>query len=150
MYGSASLGGTVKVVPNAPDASELYGELTGGLGYTKDGAGNYEFSGLMNIPLIEDVLAVRMSAYSYLDSGYIDSRMVIGDPNEDRGGAPTLDPINASDTDIFNAEERNQNFIENSNEKETVGMQFAAKYSPTDKFDATLSFFWAIQVTHLS
>ena len=142
LYGSASLGGTVKVVPNAPDASAFYGELTGGLGYTQDGAGNYEFSGLMNIPLIEDILAVRMSAYSYLDSGYIDSRMVTGDPNEDRGGVPDLDPINASDTDIFNTEEPTQNFIGNSNETESLGLQFAAKYSPTDKFDATLSFFF--------
>ena len=146
LYGAASMGGTVKVMPNAPDASGFSGKLSAGLGYTKDGAENSEYSGVVNIPLIEDVLAVRMSGYSFTDSGYIDARMVTGNPNDQRGGnalaTDTDSPFDSNNVVIYNVGESNPNVIENINDVETVGGQFAAKYTPSDKLDATLSFFF--------
>lgn len=139
LYGASSMGGTVKVVPNAPDASGFSASVTGGLGYTNDGAGNTEFSGVVNVPFIEDVLAVRMSGYRYVDSGYIDARMVVGDPNEERGGIADFDIFDPNDTDVFNVDEPTRNFIENINEVETIGGMVAAKYTPNEKLETTLS-----------
>lgn len=142
LYGAASMGGTVKVVPNSPDASNFSTSITGGLGYTNDGETNYEFSAVTNIPFIQDVLAVRMSAYNFLDSGYIDARMVTGHPDEEVGGVTALTVFDVNDTEVFNIDESNRNYIENINEVETIGGQLAAKYTPNEEFEATLSFFF--------
>ena len=146
LYGAASMGGTVKVIPNEPDVGGFTGKISTGLGYTTDGAENSELSGVVNIPLIEDILAVRMSAYSFTDSGFIDARMVTGNPNAQRGGSAlgsgASGPINGNDVVIYNVGESSPNVIENINDVETVGGQFAAKYTPSEKFDATLSVFF--------
>ena len=145
LYGAASMGGTVKVVPNTPDASAFYGEITGGMGYTTDGADNYEVSGVVNIPLISDVLAIRMSGYSFKDSGFIDARMVTGDPNEIRGGNTLVDEndlFDGNNLPVFNIDEPTRTVNENINEIKTIGGQFSAKYTPNDKVDATFSVFF--------
>ena len=142
LYGAASMGGTVKVIPNAPDAFEFEGNFTTGLGYTKDGGVNTEFGGMANIPLIEDELAIRFAAFNFVDSGFIDVKLVTGDPNEQRGGNTDLDAIDAKNFDIYNIDETERRVIENSNEVETFGGQFGLKWTPNDDFEADFSLFY--------
>jgi iron complex outermembrane receptor protein len=142
LYGAASMGGTVKVIPNSPNASEFEGKILTGLGYTHDGGVNTEFGAMANIPLIEDVLAVRVSGFNFVDSGFIDVKLVTGHPNEQRGGNTDLTAIDAQNFDIFNIDETDRRVIENSNEVETFGGQFALKYTPNDVFEADFSLFY--------
>lgn len=73
LYGSGSMGGTIKLLTNRPDLTkfDVSGEATGS--YT-DGAsgGNYGVSGMLNIPLIDDQLALRIVVTDKHDSGWID------------------------------------------------------------------------------
>ncbi len=74
LYGSGSMGGTVRVMPKAPNLESLEGQIatrmsqTGGPGGT-----NTMVQGVLNLPLIEDTLAIRAVAYKYNNSGYIES-----------------------------------------------------------------------------
>ena len=72
LYGSSSIGGTIKLVPNAPNLTRLEGSAQGrGMLVTKgaDGAslgGQGEF--VVNVPIVENLAAVR-AAFWYQDAG---------------------------------------------------------------------------------
>lgn len=72
LFGSGSLGGTVRVLTKNPIMDEFEGKATGAL-YTTDGGGDhYRIQGAVNIPLVENKLAARLVASYIDDDGYID------------------------------------------------------------------------------
>ncbi len=72
LYGSSSLAGTVRNIPAQPDIENMSGKLKLGLSNTaKEGGTNTSVVGTINLPLIEGRLALRASAYSFSNSGYI-------------------------------------------------------------------------------
>jgi outer membrane receptor protein involved in Fe transport len=80
LYGASSMSGTVRYVPNKPNPSQLEGMIGGTASTTEDGGDNYQMNGMINVPLIEDKLAVRGVAWYTDEDGYIDN-LILG--NED-------------------------------------------------------------------
>ena len=80
LYGSGSVGGTVRIITEQPRLDEFGGSIAGSWSYT-DGPGsdNYNGQGIVNIPLKEDVLAIRAVAYYFDNSGYYEN-IGAGDP----------------------------------------------------------------------
>lgn len=120
LYGSSSMGGTVKIVPAQPDATAFSGNAAAGLSFTEGGGENYNGSLTLNAPLRTDVLALRANAYHFKDAGFIDARIVQGLPAEQRG----------FDTSLVD--------VEDINEQTTSGGSVALRFTPNDSFDATL------------
>ncbi len=79
LYGSGSMGGTIKLVPNAPNpkAFDLSGELV--LGGTDGGGFNHGENGMINLPM-GDSAALRLVGTQEHLSGWID-RIVVAAPN---------------------------------------------------------------------
>jgi iron complex outermembrane recepter protein len=78
LYGSSSMGGTVKLVPNAPQLGTFAasGEIDGS--YTGSGGSyNQKLNGMVNLP-IGDTIAVRIVGTELSDSGWI-KRLVFQD-----------------------------------------------------------------------
>jgi outer membrane receptor protein involved in Fe transport len=73
LFGSSSQTGTIRYITNKPDSTALSGKVEGSYGITKGGEGSYDLSGIINLPLMEDVLAVRAVAYTSHDGGYVDN-----------------------------------------------------------------------------
>ena len=74
LYGSGSMGGTVRVIPNKPNLGAVEGSVATRFSQTADqGGANTMVQGVINIPLIEDILAVRAVAYQFDNSGYIEN-----------------------------------------------------------------------------
>ena len=73
LYGAGSVGGTLRVITNKPNASEVEGFVEVDFSGTKNGGGNSEVSGMVNVPLVEDTLAARFVGYYRDTSGYIDN-----------------------------------------------------------------------------
>ena len=73
LYGAGSIGGTMRFITNSPDLSETSGEL--GFGFNSvDGGGNgSEISGVFNVPIVEDELAMRIVASTENIAGWIDN-----------------------------------------------------------------------------
>ncbi len=72
LYGSGSLGGTIRFVQNAPDPSGFDAKVEVGLSSTQHThAGNGDITGILNIPL-NPTFAVRLNASYYYDAGFID------------------------------------------------------------------------------
>jgi iron complex outermembrane recepter protein len=71
LYGASSEGGTVRYITNQPDSHSFSGSFRQEVSYTDHGGVNYDDRGTLNIPVIEDVFALRVSAEFGQDSGYI-------------------------------------------------------------------------------
>ena len=70
-FGNSSLGGAVRTIPMAPRLDDLGGKLLASYSNTgRGGSGNSMFQGVLNLPLIQDRLAIRAVGYKYDNSGY--------------------------------------------------------------------------------
>jgi iron complex outermembrane receptor protein len=78
LYGSSSMGGTVKLVPNAPQLGTFAASGETDVSYTGSGGGiNEKLNGMVNLP-IGDTAALRVVASQLSESGWI-KRLVIQD-----------------------------------------------------------------------
>ena len=73
LYGEGSMGGTVLIHTNQPDASSFYGNVEGTGELVKSGDAGWSLNGMVNIPLLEDKLALRLVAYGRDHGGWIDN-----------------------------------------------------------------------------
>jgi outer membrane receptor protein involved in Fe transport len=74
LYGAGSLAGLVRIHPKAPDLDRAEGALwLGGTSLAHGSAGG-DGGGIVNIPLVAGVAALRIVAYAAQDGGYIDDR----------------------------------------------------------------------------
>jgi iron complex outermembrane recepter protein len=72
LYGATSIGGVMRYVTAVPDLTSTFGRVQlDGSGVTGGGTG-YGARGSVNLPVIDDTLAIRASAFARHDPGYID------------------------------------------------------------------------------
>ena len=99
LYGAGSVGGTIRYVTNAPDPNEFSGWAETGLAQTANADGqSLEARSVLNMPLVEDSLALRVYAGYREVPGFITK---VGYPDR-----PALTPISREgqdDYDRFNA-----------------------------------------------
>jgi iron complex outermembrane recepter protein len=140
LYGSGSLGGSVRYIYNQPDFDEFSGEVSGGISQTENGDGiNYETDLMLNIPL-GDTFGVRVNA-GYLDkAGFIDqpmryTRRSDGSPELDNGATDPFD-----DSANFFAGQPVFRKFDGVNDLETTSARIAAAWAPSDRFEANLSY----------
>ena len=131
LYGSGSLGGTVRFVMNEPSTEEFDARIDTSIGTTSSSPGqNFSADIMLNIPL-SDELAFRFS------SGIIDNDGVIDYANvyaTDADGIPL-----AEGGDIAYGKP----IYTNNKQADTVDVDYskaALKWTPNDDFEATLTY----------
>ncbi|QIB67063.1 TonB-dependent receptor plug domain-containing protein [Kineobactrum salinum] len=72
LYGSGSGGGSIRIITNKPDMSGFDIAASASMADVSHGGLNKSLSGMLNVPLVEQELAARLTAYSHRDDGYID------------------------------------------------------------------------------
>ena len=131
LYGSGSLGGTVRFVMNEPSTEEFEARIDTSIGTTSSSPGqNFSADIMLNIPL-SDELAFRFS------SGIIDNDGVIDYAN-----------VYATDTDGIPLAEGGdiaygKPIYTNNKQADTVDVDYskaALKWTPNDDFEATLTY----------
>ena len=139
LYGSSSMGGTVKLVANKPkiDVTEASAETS--LSGTDGGGFNHSENVMFNVPLIKDDLALRVVGSEATTSGWID-RIVVGDfpaatttvnPGDTRGNV-LASPVLADH--------------KQSNAEEVSSVRATVLWKPTDRLTITPSVFY--ETTH--
>jgi iron complex outermembrane recepter protein len=73
LYGAGAMGGVLKYVTNEPDTYELSGSVSLGGSLTRGGASSSTASGILNVPLKEDVAGLRVSAFTNHEGGFVDA-----------------------------------------------------------------------------
>lgn len=72
LYGAGSLGGIIRLEPNAPDLGKFGLSLIAGGSVTAHSAPSGDIAAILNLPVVTDRLALRVVAYGDTDGGYID------------------------------------------------------------------------------
>jgi outer membrane receptor protein involved in Fe transport len=111
LFGDASQCGTLRIITNKADTEQLdaWIDVTGTS--VKSGGTGYDVSGMVNIPLVEDTLALRLVGFVAEEPGYIDNVL---------GSSPGETFDNAAYTK------------NNVNDVKTVGGRAALRWTPSD------------------
>ena len=75
LYGAESMGGTVRIITEQPNATAANGQLHVEGSGTQHGSVNELVEGAVNMPLVTDKVAVRASAFYQNDSGFFDKEL---------------------------------------------------------------------------
>jgi iron complex outermembrane recepter protein len=90
LYGSSSMGGTVKLVPNAPQLGTFAASSEADLSYTGSGGDfNHKVNGMVNLP-IGDTAAIRVVGSEISDSGWIQRNVLQDGAPPDLGTFPNV------------------------------------------------------------
>lgn len=109
LYGASSESGTIRIITKKPVADEVSGYIAGDISNTEKGGTNYGVNGAINLPIVEDKLAMRVVGWYIDNSGYIDATRI---------PSGRLDNINTD---------------------ETSGGRASLRYTPTSDFSLTAS-----------
>ena len=137
LYGSGTLGGAIRYIPNRPDTSETALEI-GGRTYAlgqSDGIG-YDLHGVVNVPLVEDQLALRLAVGYTDDPGFIDYNYIVREP-----GVSDPEP----DRDDPAAVAANLRKVKDADSEETLTGRAALLWNITDAVTANLTYFYQQQ-----
>ncbi|MCB1707043.1 MAG: TonB-dependent receptor, partial [Halioglobus sp.] len=131
--GAGTLGGAVRYIPNKPQSDALSYELRGDvydLSHSSDVG--YESGGTLNIPIIEDRLAVRASVDYLDDPGFIDYNYLVRE-----AGVSNPQP------DFNNPNDVNANLKKkkDANTQQTWSGRLAVRYTG-DVVDSTLTYYY--------
>ena len=72
LYGASALGGLIKYVTVTPNLKDVEGRAEVGYSHVSGGGGGASVRGAINVPLLKDVLASRLTVYGRKDPGYVD------------------------------------------------------------------------------
>ena len=71
LYGARSMGGVVRIITKEPNLNEFEGNVHGGVSTTDHtNQPNWTGDGVVNIPLIQDRVALRLSGFYDTEAGY--------------------------------------------------------------------------------
>ncbi|MFK7731374.1 MAG: TonB-dependent receptor [Pseudomonadales bacterium] len=103
LYGAGSQSGTLKIVTNKPNTEEFGGWVDASVGHTSEGEESYNTAIALNIPLIDNKLAVRLVGFYEYEGGYIDNVLgTTGDYSADNGDRSNADMVEDDINDYTN------------------------------------------------
>lgn len=143
LFGASSQAGTVRLITNKPVINELSGGFDASYSTTKHGEPSTSVEAVINLPVIEDKMAVRAVIYNAKEGGYIDN--VLGEATFDANSAsfPNKDlsdgeaPYGNPTTTTVN----NNSLVEDDfNDTLYSGMRLSVAYSVNDDWDVLLQY----------
>lgn len=86
LYGAGSMAGTLRIVTRRPNLRDVEGKAEASLASIRYGGTSYDLKGVLNLPLVTDKVALRVSGYYTHNGGYIDN-LLTGEKDVNRGTA---------------------------------------------------------------
>lgn len=140
LYGSGSLGGTIRFVQNAPDPTAFDAKIEAGMSKTNHThATNQDVSGMLNLPL-SDTFAVRLNASWTDEAGFINQPNLYalassGAPILAQPGNPLTSPPVTYSKD-------------GTNSYGYRTARIATLWKPSDEFKAQLSYYYQVSTAN--
>jgi outer membrane receptor protein involved in Fe transport len=135
IFGSDAQAGTLRIVTNKPVMNEFEAVFDGELRGGSDSDLSYRSSVVMNFPLVEDTLALRLVGYADKDGGFIDNvyghtpdTSVFNGPDFFPSGFGTLD--NAASVE------------DNWNDSDVYGLRASMLWNVNDNWSVNLGYFY--------
>ncbi len=138
LFGAAAQAGTLRIITNKPDTSKFEASAEAIMKTGSKSDASYEVTGVFNIPLIEDVFAVRLAIQSARDGGFIDN--VAGHTPDTWFGVHKDDASWGAYRQGW-GEYRNDNAVEdNWNSAESILYRISARWDINEDWSATLAY----------
>ena len=132
LFGSGSMGGTVRLITNQPDPTGYHGSAESTLSGTEGGSFNHNDNLMVNLPLVEDKLALRIVGSENYTSGWIDR--IVAFP------FPLVAPGGTARGDVQDAPIEKQ--YPGSNAYQLYTVRATLLWRPTPNLSITPSFFY--------
>ncbi|HEY4868546.1 MAG TPA: TonB-dependent receptor, partial [Candidatus Dormibacteraeota bacterium] len=137
LYGSSSMGGTVRLITNQPNLTAVEGAVKTEGSATQHGGGNIRVDGMFNAPLISDRVALRVVA-TYKDlSGFINRAVGVWAPNPNANPTFPAYPVSPATPSAV---------IDGVNTEQRFSLRTALRMAATDNLTITPS----VWVQHLN
>jgi outer membrane receptor protein involved in Fe transport len=137
LYGSGSMGGTVKLLTTQPDPTRYSGsaELTGS--GTEGGGANGNANLMANLPIVEDKVALRVVGTELYNSGWIDRTVLSNFPLEQDNATNPPGAVrgNVADSAV-------QTTHSDVNWEKLEGARVSLLFKPTDALSITTNAFY--------
>jgi outer membrane receptor protein involved in Fe transport len=133
LFGSGSMGGTVRLISNQPNLSQFQSTAQSVLSGTEGGGFNHKDSLMVNLPLIDDTLALRVAGTENYTSGWIDR--IVANPFPLATGSP----VGTVRGDVSSAPIEKQ--YRGSNDYQTYTARVTLLWKPSENLSVTPSFF---------
>jgi iron complex outermembrane recepter protein len=134
LFGSGAMGGTVRLISNQPNPTQFQGSAQSVFSGTDGGGFNHKNSVMLNIPLIDDSLALRLVGTENYSSGWIDR--IVARPLPLAGG----DPVGITRADVLGAPIQAQ--YPGSNAYQTYATRATLLWKASENLTVTPSFFY--------
>lgn len=128
LYGGSAQSGTLRIVTNKPDPTRFESNVDVTLKDGSDSAASYDVSGVLNLPLVQDKLAIRLVGFSATDGGFIDN--VRGYMDQE-----SAIPVAGTGGGIDNAAVAED---EQGGEVDYLGGRIALRWLPNDNWSVTV------------
>jgi len=138
LFGAAAQAGTLRVITNKPDASGFEASADAMLRSGDESDASHSISGMVNIPLVEDVFAIRIAAQVAEDGGFVDN--VLGHSPDswwgysNDGTGMWANRLNWGQMDNADVVEDNWNTVEHT------AARIGARWTPSDKVTVDLTY----------
>lgn len=83
LFGSGSVGGTIRYITNQPDVDDFEGSIEANYNVLQDGDDGGHLKGMINVPLVPGAVALRITGYGTEYGGFIDALREGGGVSED-------------------------------------------------------------------
>ena len=104
LFGSSTMGGLVRIVTNQPDASRMSALGQASVSTVTDGGTSRDAKAMLNLPIVADTLALRISGGIVRQGGWIDDlRPTTGDLTENAGTSAVRRNVNWTRTGTVRA-----------------------------------------------
>ncbi len=123
LYGSGSMGGTIRNIPREANLNTFEGEVQAGYSSTA-GDPNGKGVAVLNVPVVPGALALRVAAYDYSNAGFVDN---VG----------ASDPMRSFLAQLFGAQVLDKRNVGDSDWR---GVRAQALYKPTDALQVKLTY----------
>ncbi len=133
LFGSGSMGGTVRLISNQPNLSQFQSTAQSVLSGTDGGGFNHKDNLMVNLPLIDDTLALRIVGTEDYTSGWIDR--IVAAPFPLAGG----NPVGSVRGDVQSVPVQNQ--YPGSNAYQIYAARVTLLWKPAENLSVTPSFF---------
>jgi outer membrane receptor protein involved in Fe transport len=132
LYGASSMGGTIRFITKQPDLDAFGASVSTDLSVTHHGGFNNDEYGILNIPVVEGVFALRMGVDIADESGFVNNYAAT--PTGAGPGGSILSLGVNDDTGVLARKD--------VNDVRTQVFRISGKYAGPDDLVVTPAFFW--------
>ncbi|KQX25974.1 MULTISPECIES: TonB-dependent receptor [unclassified Sphingomonas] len=133
LYGAGTLGGAIRYIPKRAQFDRISGEVRGNVyGYTHGSSVSTDLGATLNLP-VSETFALRGSIDRLNDRGFVDQPFIVRQIG-----------VSDPDPDFTNPAAVNANLrrAKDVNTNETLSGRLAARWKPSDAFDANLTYYY--------